>query len=142
MIKHVLFIIIYYSSSSTCAILGLTVLLASFSLVRGCISASETTHTTLLDKCLHYPMNFFDTTPTGRLINRFSKDVDVLDAHLPRNVQWWLRCATAILSMLVVISMSTPIFLLPASVVAVLYFFVQVTFDHLFTSFACYVFIS
>jgi ATP-binding cassette subfamily C (CFTR/MRP) protein 1 len=105
---------------------GLAVLLASFSLVRGCISASEATHRTLLNQCLRYPMNFFDTTPTGRLINRFSKDIDVLDAHLPRNIQWWLRCATAVLAMLFVISMSTPIFLFPATVVGVLYFFVQV----------------
>jgi ATP-binding cassette, subfamily C (CFTR/MRP), member 1 len=32
--------------------------------------------TNLLDAVLHAPMSFFDTTPVGRLINRFSKGTD------------------------------------------------------------------
>ncbi|KAK6511062.1 hypothetical protein TWF506_010144 [Arthrobotrys conoides] len=33
-------------------------------------------------RVLRAPMSFFDTTPLGRIVNRFSKDVDVMDNYL------------------------------------------------------------
>jgi ABC-type multidrug transport system fused ATPase/permease subunit len=43
--------------------------------------------TRLLDQVLKAPMSFFDTTPVGRIINRFSKDVYSLDEDLPGSFQ-------------------------------------------------------
>jgi ABC-type multidrug transport system fused ATPase/permease subunit len=40
-------------------------------------------HDRLLDKVLSLPMSFFDTQPSGRLISRFSKDVQSTDLTLP-----------------------------------------------------------
>ena len=55
--------------------------------VRGCLLASKILHKKLLYKTLRAPMSFFDTTPLGRIMNRFSKDIDVLDNVLPPTIR-------------------------------------------------------
>lgn len=37
----------------------------------------------MLLNVLHAPMSFFDTNPKGRVVNRFAKDVDLVDRQIP-----------------------------------------------------------
>lgn len=59
------------------AILGVSqalfVLAGSFTMVIGGIRASRKLHDSMLGNILRSPMSFFDTTPLGRILNRFSK---------------------------------------------------------------------
>lgn len=57
------------------------------SVAYGAIAASKKLHCELLQNMMRCPMSFFDTTPLGRIINRFSKDVDTMDADLRLNIQ-------------------------------------------------------
>ncbi|XP_071501330.1 ATP-binding cassette sub-family C member 5-like [Diadema antillarum] len=50
------------------------------------LKSSNTLHNNMYHKVMRSPMSFFDTTPTGRILNRFSKDMDELDVLLPVNV--------------------------------------------------------
>uniref|UniRef100_A0A182IP70 ABC-type glutathione-S-conjugate transporter n=1 Tax=Anopheles atroparvus TaxID=41427 RepID=A0A182IP70_ANOAO len=59
----------------------------------GCWAAAVRVHELLLSNVLHIPMDFFDTTPIGRVLQRFSKDVDVLDTKLPELLCDWVICA-------------------------------------------------
>jgi hypothetical protein len=35
-------------------------------------------------------MDVFDQTPIGRILNRFSKEIDIVDASLPQNIRSWI----------------------------------------------------
>ncbi|CAF1308417.1 unnamed protein product, partial [Adineta steineri] len=45
--------------------------------------AGRKLHWIILIGVLHAPMSFFDTTPIGRVINRFARDIDAVDSTLP-----------------------------------------------------------
>nr|CAG8556518.1 4134_t:CDS:10 [Entrophospora candida] len=45
--------------------------------------AAKRLHNSALKRILRAPTKFFDTTPLGRIINRFSKDMDTVDSILP-----------------------------------------------------------
>lgn len=51
----------------------------------GFIKAAQQLHFSFLTNVLRLPMAFFEQTPTGRILSRFSKDIDVVDERLPRN---------------------------------------------------------
>lgn len=44
-------------------------------------------HEALLTIVYHWPMSIFDTTPVGRILNRFSADVNTIDNTLPALLQ-------------------------------------------------------
>ena len=76
-------------------------------------------------------MLFFETTPVGRLINRFSKDVDLIDTRIPKSFEMWYYATFRILSTVFVISYATPLFMVILLPLAIFYFCVQVQKKHL-----------
>ncbi|KAG8225955.1 hypothetical protein J437_LFUL006184, partial [Ladona fulva] len=59
----------------------------------GCWNAGRNLQCLLLKGVLRAPMTFFDTTPLGRILARFSKDLDVMDSTLPPVVSDIIYCA-------------------------------------------------
>uniref|UniRef100_A0A8C3UT09 Canalicular multispecific organic anion transporter 2 n=1 Tax=Catharus ustulatus TaxID=91951 RepID=A0A8C3UT09_CATUS len=104
---------------------GLLVLVSSFTLAMGGISAARTLHAALLENKFHTPQSFYDTTPTGRIINRFSKDIYVIDEVIPPTILMFLGTFFTSLSTMIVIIASTPLFAVVIVPLAILYFFVQ-----------------
>ncbi|XP_034367767.1 ATP-binding cassette sub-family C member 2 [Arvicanthis niloticus] len=89
-------------------------------------NASKTLHGQLLTNILRAPMSFFDTTPTGRIVNRFAGDISNVDDMLPQTFRSWLLCFLAIDSTLVMICMATPVFAIIIIPLGILYISVQV----------------
>jgi len=54
------------------------------------VGASAELFDAMLQKILRAPMHFFDTTPTGRIINRFSKDIYVVGEFVWRDPRYLL----------------------------------------------------
>ncbi|XP_051530363.1 ATP-binding cassette sub-family C member 3-like isoform X2 [Myxocyprinus asiaticus] len=104
---------------------GILVMFSSFTLAMGKIRAARKLHQTLLDNKFHTPQSFFDTTPIGRIINRFSKDIYVIDEVLSSTILMFLGTFFASLSTMIVIICSTPFFALVIAPLALIYFFVQ-----------------
>ncbi|NWZ41535.1 MRP3 protein, partial [Brachypodius atriceps] len=104
---------------------GLIVLISSFTLAMGGINAARTLHAALLENKFHTPQSFYDTTPTGRIINRFSKDIYIIDEVIPPTILMFLGTFFTSLSTMIVIIASTPLFAVVIVPLAILYFFVQ-----------------
>ncbi|GCC18894.1 hypothetical protein chiPu_0018109 [Chiloscyllium punctatum] len=104
---------------------GILVLISSFTLALGGLAAARQLHTQLLDNKLHTPQAFFDTTPIGRIINRFGKDINVIDEVIPLTFQMFLATFFVSLSTMIVVVASTPWFTLLIVPLAFVYFFVQ-----------------
>ncbi|CAG7725610.1 unnamed protein product, partial [Allacma fusca] len=104
---------------------ALAMLIGNILLSLGCLKAAEFLHADMLHHILRSPMSFFDTTPLGRIVNRFSKDVDVADNTFPLNLRSWLTCMFQVVSTFIIISIGTPWFLVVILPVAVIYYVVQ-----------------
>ncbi|KAJ2084410.1 Transporter of the ATP-binding cassette (ABC) [Coemansia sp. RSA 988] len=92
------------------------------------IKASKVLHERLLHTILRAPIRFFDTTPVGRLINRFSKDMETIDQSLSSSLAIFITELTASLAILVVISVITPAFIVGAIIIAVTYWIIGVLY--------------
>ena len=102
------------------------ILLACFIQAFGSIRASKGLHHGLLNNVLHSPMAFFESTPLGRIVNRFSKDIDMIDDLVPRSFITFLRSALELLAAIVIISFAMPLFLTVILPLGLFYIFIQV----------------
>eukprot|EP00581_Thalassiosira_minuscula_P016410 CAMPEP_0183715472 /NCGR_PEP_ID=MMETSP0737-20130205/9671_1 /TAXON_ID=385413 /ORGANISM="Thalassiosira miniscula, Strain CCMP1093" /LENGTH=1569 /DNA_ID=CAMNT_0025944567 /DNA_START=70 /DNA_END=4779 /DNA_ORIENTATION=+ len=75
------------------------------------LRASRSMFEQLLGVVLQAPMSFFDTTPIGRIINRFSKDLYTVDEQLVLTGRSYLATAMVCISTVFVVTAVTPIFL-------------------------------
>ena len=103
-----------------------TVLIASFSLAIAGVYASRSLHSRMLKNILRSPMSFFDTTPLGRILNRFSKDVYLVDEVVPMSIRTFFFTGLRIFSTILVIVIATPTFAIVILPLSIFYFFVQV----------------
>ncbi|XP_014264614.3 ATP-binding cassette sub-family C member 2 [Maylandia zebra] len=104
---------------------GLLVFVGTLLLANASVDASRILHSKLLNNILRVPMVFFDTTPIGRVVNRFAKDIFTIDEAIPNSVRSWLLCFLGVLGTLFVICLATPFFAIVIIPLAVIYFFVQ-----------------
>jgi len=106
---------------------GLLVISQDCLIAYGCTRASGVLHASLIKNVLRCAVAFFESTPLGRIINRFSKDLDVIDRPLPVSIDHWIYCALEVLATAVVLSISSPWITIAFPPLAVIYYVVQVT---------------
>ncbi|CAK6953270.1 canalicular multispecific organic anion transporter 1 [Scomber scombrus] len=104
---------------------GVFVFLGTLLLANASVNASRILHSRLLNNILRIPMEFYDTTPIGRVVNRFAKDIFTVDEAIPQSFRSWLLCLLGVLGTLFVICLATPYFTIIIIPLALVYFFVQ-----------------
>ncbi|XP_030649011.1 multidrug resistance-associated protein 5 [Chanos chanos] len=79
--------------------------------VKCTVRAASALHDKLFQTLLRSPMSFFDTTPLGRILNRFSRDMDEVDVRLAMQAEMLLQNLTLVLFCLGVVCAVFPWFL-------------------------------
>uniref|UniRef100_A0A8B9GJM6 ATP-binding cassette sub-family C member 10 n=1 Tax=Amazona collaria TaxID=241587 RepID=A0A8B9GJM6_9PSIT len=104
---------------------SLFTILRAFLFAYGTIHAATVIHNRLLQRALKATVTFFDTTPTGRILNRFSSDLYSVDDSLPFILNIFLANMYGLLGMLVIITYGLPWIGLILIPLAALYFSIQ-----------------
>jgi len=114
--------------------LGLTAIIfcssfgSAMSLIRLAATASQRLHTQLFAQVLHAPISFFDTTPLGRVISRFSHDIEGLDRQLPEQLNMLIACFIGVVGMFISIGITVPWAMSGLPLLAIVYYSIMVRF--------------
>ncbi|KAF2457222.1 ABC transporter type 1, transmembrane domain-containing protein [Lineolata rhizophorae] len=110
------------------AALGVIYMLVTLSregvLFGGSLSASRKIHQRLIEAVTHAKFRFFDSTPLGQLMNRFSKDIESVDQEIAPVAVGVVHCLASIVTIVVLISVITPGFLIAGVFISILYFLI------------------
>jgi ATP-binding cassette subfamily C (CFTR/MRP) protein 1 len=89
------------------------------------LTAGTDFHGRLLASVLRAPMGFFESTPVGRVLNRFSRDMEAVDLQIPRSLHEAVSCVFSIFSTLLVIVAVTPAAVVAILPIGAIYYWVQ-----------------
>nr|XP_051703448.1 ATP-binding cassette sub-family C member 6 [Oryctolagus cuniculus] len=87
----------------------------------GGVRASRLLFQRLLWDVARSPIGFFEWTPVGNLLNRFSKETDTVDVDIPDKLRSLLTYAFGLLEVILVVTMATPLAVVAILPLALLY---------------------
>ncbi|PNF20422.1 Multidrug resistance-associated protein 4 [Cryptotermes secundus] len=118
MLSTYTYLYIYTGIVTTLFIITIT---RSFIFYTFCMRCSSILHNSMFSSIIHTSMRFFDTNPSGRIMNRFSKDMGSVDELLPKAI---MDASQIILMMAgsLVVAVSVNLFFLILIVVMGLFF--------------------
>jgi ABC-type multidrug transport system fused ATPase/permease subunit len=85
--------------------------------------ASQQLHRRSIQRVMYAPMSFFETTPLGRIMNRFAKDIDTVDNLIGDSLRMLTSTASLIIGAIILISVIIPYFLIVAFFVLICYYY-------------------
>ena len=100
-------------------------ILLSLTILLSALNASKSMHNAMLNCIVRGPMSFFDTTPVGRIVNRFTKDVEICDNTLGGTLRGWTSCVANFFGCVILIIVVFPFFTFVIVPMMVLFYFIQ-----------------
>ncbi|KAI9582553.1 probable multidrug resistance-associated protein lethal(2)03659 [Glossina fuscipes] len=110
---------------------GLTVGLIAFTVIRGflffslAMKSSTNLHNDMFMGITRAPMYFFNTNPSGRILNRFSKDLGQVDEILPNVMLDTIQIFLSLAGILVVLCVINPWYLLATAIMGIIFYFLR-----------------
>ncbi|PWN50944.1 P-loop containing nucleoside triphosphate hydrolase protein [Violaceomyces palustris] len=87
----------------------------------GSVRAARSIFRQMLHTVVRSTSRFFDQTPSGRILNRFSKDIETVDSSVYGNLRQILSYIISLFTAVAVMAYAIPIYTLPAMVFAYIY---------------------
>jgi len=100
-------------------------IIRSFSFYKYCMSCSSNLHNSMFNSIIHTNMHFFNTNPSGRIMNRFSKDIGSVDELLPKAIMDASQIVLMMAGSLLVAVSVNMYFLIPIVIMGLLFWFTR-----------------
>nr|CAH7718236.1 unnamed protein product [Callosobruchus chinensis] len=114
-----MYIIVY----SICILLSIILTsVRSLLYYRVCMNTSRALHNNMFACILQAPMRFFDINPSGRILNRFSKDMGAIDELLPTAALDAIQIFLVLFGILTMVFIVVPLMIVPALVLSILFY--------------------
>ncbi|XP_053972249.1 ATP-binding cassette sub-family C member 5-like isoform X1 [Hylaeus volcanicus] len=92
------------------------------------INASTTLHNKVFKKMIESSLTFFETTPSGRIQNIFSRDIDEVDSYIPISVENMVQNIFTCSFAIIFICSILPWFSIPLIILAAIFFYTSKVF--------------
>ncbi|XP_055676629.1 probable multidrug resistance-associated protein lethal(2)03659 [Lutzomyia longipalpis] len=90
-----------------------------------CIKASQELHNAMFKGVISAKMYFFETNPSGRILNRFSRDLGSVDELLPKVLLDAIQMILSICGAILVTATVNPVFLIPIAFLGIVFITVR-----------------
>ncbi|XP_068628290.1 probable multidrug resistance-associated protein lethal(2)03659 [Battus philenor] len=118
---------IYIYSAMVVALVAVS-LLRSFMFFSMAMTASTRLHNNMFASITRAPMRFFHTNPSGRILNRFSKDMGAVDEVLPSALLDVLQIGLSLIGIVVVVAIVNWWLLLPTLAIGVIFYGLRIVY--------------
>ncbi|KAG1785703.1 ABC transporter [Suillus plorans] len=85
--------------------------------------ASQQLHGRSIQRVMYAPMSFFETTPLGRIMNRFTKDIDTVDNLIGDSFRIFASTGSQNIGAIILVSIIIPYFLIVVFFVLICYYY-------------------
>lgn len=100
----------------------------SFAFFEMCMKSSINLHDNMFKSITRATMYFFNTNPSGRILNRFSKDMGAIDELLPSALIDCLQIGLTLIGIVVVIGVVNPLLLIPTGIVGLVFYAIRIVY--------------
>ncbi|EFA76770.1 ABC transporter C family protein [Heterostelium album PN500] len=95
-----------------------------------CVKVGRYLHNKLFSAILRAPMWFFDTTPLGRIINRFTRDLDSVDNLISSSIAQYINFFLTVIGTIIIMATVIPKLLIVLAPLVILFYILQSFYRH------------
>ncbi|CAH1101123.1 unnamed protein product [Psylliodes chrysocephalus] len=100
----------------------------SLNFTRIVMNSSRNLHHKMFRNVLEAPMKFFDTNPSGRILNRFSNDMGIIDELIPQAFIDFIQVFLVLIGILLIIFIKVPYMIVPALLLSVGFYYMRLVY--------------